>query len=163
MPSVAAIARLFSGWNTLFSNSSWIPTTVTTLHILGLLGAGGLAVAADRMTLRASVSEATRVSHEIRDVHRPVLLALVLLFVTGVALATADIETFLGSPVFWVKLGLVGLLLLNGLGLARAEGRLSAAAETDVATWRRLRGHAWASLLLWIATTIVGSVLVKAA
>lgn len=163
MPSVADIAGVFAGWNSLYSNSKVVATAVTTVHLLGLLVAGGLAIAADRMTLRVSRADAPRIAHEIRDAHRPVLIALALVFVSGIGLATADVETFLVSPFFWVKLGLVALLLLNGLGLARTESRVREGQELAPATWGRLRFHAWASLALWVATTIAGTVLVNAA
>jgi len=163
MPSIARIAELFAGWNALYSDSTLVSTTVTTVHVLALLTAGGLAIAADRMTLRANAADAARAAQEVRSVHRPVLIALAVLFVSGVALAAADVETFLVSPLFWVKMGLVTLLLVNGLGLARAETRFRRSPEAQPVHWRRLRTHAWASLVLWGATTIAGTVLVNAA
>jgi len=41
--------------------------------------------------------------------------------VTGVLLAAADVETFLPSVIFWVKLGLVALLVINGGVLTLTE------------------------------------------
>lgn len=163
MPSIADLAALSAGWSALYADSTLVSTTVTTIHLLALLGAGGLAIAADRLTLRATVSDAPRIAQELRAVHRPVLVALAILFVSGLALAAADLETFLVSPVFWAKLGLVALLLANGGGLARAESRVRASSTVPAALWRRLRMHAWASLSLWVLVTIAGTVLVNAA
>lgn len=163
MPLITRIADLCAGWNALYSDSTVVSTIVTTVHVLGLLAAGGLAIAADRMTLRATAADASRVAAELHSVHRPVLFALGALFVSGAALAAADVETFLVSPLFWIKMGLVTLLLLNGLGLAQAEARWRRSPEPQPIPWRRLRTHAWASLALWGATTVAGTVLVSAA
>lgn len=90
--------------------------------LVALLFGGGLAVAADRSTVRVgrrgTADQATPLA-ELRAVHKPVLLALVALFASGVLLTAADLETFVSSPAFWVKLGLVTLLLLNGMVLKR--------------------------------------------
>jgi hypothetical protein len=140
---------------------------------MALLFGGGFAVAADRATLRVgrrgATDHATQLA-ELRAVHKPVLVALVALFGSGVLLATADLETFVSSPVFWVKLGLVAVLLLNGLVLERTESRLrnlSAAAIVPArrvqSLWRRLRRSAVCSLALWTATLVAGTLLVNIA
>jgi uncharacterized membrane protein len=90
-----------------------------------------------------------------------VLIALTVLFVTGVAMVTSDVATFLTSPVLWVKLGLVALLVFNGVVLERTETALRRGAEPSV--WSRLRVAAVCSIGLWIATLVVGTVLVSAA
>ena len=47
-------------------------------------------------------------------------------------LTAADLETFATSPVFWVKLGLVTLLLANGLVLERTESRLRGLSAREI-------------------------------
>ena len=160
-------------WQSAYSNSKVIPAAVTSVHLMALLFGGGFAVAADRATLRVgrrgATDHATQLA-ELRAVHKPVLVALVALFGSGVLLATADLETFVSSPVFWVKLGLVAVLLLNGLVLERTESRLrnlSAAAIVPArrvqSLWRRLRRSAVCSLALWTATLVAGTLLVNIA
>lgn len=167
---IERLIHFFEPWQTLYSNSKIVPTTTTTLHLLSMLTGGGLAIAADRATLRLSrddVAERNRHLLEVGDIHRPVVISLVVLFITGVALAAADLETFLKSPVFWVKLGLVGLLLLNGMGLNRTEAGLRAAPSDDVKRgtrlWNRWRRGAVLSVVLWCATLVAGVILVDAA
>ena len=48
----------------------------------------------------------------------------------------ADLETFLYSRVFWIKMGLIALLLVNGAVLTSAERRAS---RGDADAWGRLR------------------------
>jgi uncharacterized membrane protein len=99
----------------------------------------------------------------IRTTHRPVLIALVVLFISGFALAAADLKTFLPSWIFWVKLGLVALLLLNGFFLERTETRLRLSPVTgDARLWRRLKTTAAMSIALWSATLVAGTLLVNA-
>ncbi|HEX2779426.1 MAG TPA: hypothetical protein VHM30_07995 [Gemmatimonadaceae bacterium] len=159
----------FAPWKTLYGDSPVVATTVTTVHVVALLFGGGFALATDRSTLRAlrgSSDDRRRQLAELHAVHRPVLVALAMIFVSGLALATADLETFLGSPVFWVKLALVTLLVANGALLARTEARLlrsptAPATTTDHSPlWRRLRFSTFASITLWTLTTIAGTALV---
>jgi hypothetical protein len=160
------IEQFFAPWQDLYSDSTAISTTVTALHLIGMLIGGGLAIAADRATLRIVDEEpGQRERHlgELNAIHRPVLLALGLLFITGIAMVTSDITTFLTSPVLWAKLALVTLLVFNGVVLERTETALRRANETVPALWRRLRFSARCSIALWIATLIIGTVLVSAA
>ncbi|HEY9226213.1 MAG TPA: hypothetical protein VIP11_06180, partial [Gemmatimonadaceae bacterium] len=132
---------------------------------------GGLAIATDRLTLRVAVSDpaARRAQlQEVRSVHGVVLVGLILIFLSGVLLAAADIETFLGSPVFWTKLVFVAALLVNGALLTRAERRLAERADVggwaiDDPSWARVKLFAVASLILWSGTAVVGIVLSNAA
>jgi hypothetical protein len=83
--------------------------------------------------------------------------------VSGVALFFTDVETFAESVAFWVKMGLVALLLLNGLLMTRTESVLRRSADGDTASWGRLRTTAFASGVLWLATLLAGVALTNAA
>ena len=170
VPVVHQLAGAFDGWKALYSDSKIVSTSVTTVHILALLFGGGLAIGADRATLRIlrhSPEYRSRHLMELRATHRPVLIALTALVASGIALATADLETFLPSPVFWVKIGLVGLLLANGVLLERTETALrredrvtpATSPERHTRLWSRMKVSAILSLALWSATAIVGTVL----
>jgi len=169
MTLVHTLAHALEPWKSLYSDSKAVASVVTGVHLVGMLFGGGLAVAADRSTLRALRREPSDRVHalaELHAVHRPVLLALAVLFLSGVALATADIETFLGSPIFAIKLLLVTLLLANGVVLTRTERALRLATGgpgRETRLWRRLRTNAYLSLLLWTCTVVAGTVLVNAA
>ncbi len=52
------------------------------------------------------------------------LVGLVLTLASGVLMLAADLETFAGSVVFWVKMGLALLLFANGYAVTRAETAL---------------------------------------
>ena len=134
---------------------------------MALFLGGGLAVAADRMTLRVPVGDVDRRRAQLREVsvvHPLVLVAIVLLFASGVLLAAADVETFLPSPVFWTKLTLVTLLVVNGALLTRVEHRLTSLTGDQPPgvgdrEWARVRLFSIFSVLLWTATAVVGIVL----
>jgi hypothetical protein len=172
MSIVPALVHAFAPWQSLYSNSKTTETVVTSTHLVAMLFGGGFAVGADRATLRASVQDADgrrRLLQDLGTVHRPVLIALAVLFVSGVALAAADVATFAKSPAFALKLVLVALLLANGFVLTRTETALRAAAAPGAdqpredRLWRRLRTTARLSLVLWTVTVVAGTVLVNAA
>ena len=157
----SALARLAEPWNALYSDSKAVSSAVVFLHLVPLLLAGGAALTADRATLRAargSVDDRRRQLGELARVHAVVLGGLALSFVSGVLLFLADVDEFLGSPVFWVKLGFVGLLLLNGFMMTRTEKALGSGGD-ETALWARLRTISVLSVILWVTTTLVGVVL----
>jgi hypothetical protein len=159
--SSSALARLVEPWNSLYSDSKAVSSAVLFLHLVPLLLAGGAALTADRATIRAargSGEDRTRQLRELGRVHSVVLGGLALSFASGVLLFLADVDTFLGSPVFWVKLGFIGLLLLNGFMMTRTEKALGTGGN-ETALWGRLRTISVLSLILWITTTLVGVVL----
>jgi uncharacterized membrane protein len=169
MIDIHALARPFESWNSLYSHSKVISTTVTTLHVGAMFIGGGLAIAADRTTLRVAAEqpdERARQLAEISDIHRPVTIAVVVLSITGIAMTLADLENFLTSPVFWIKIAFVALLLVNGLLLQRSESALRRSIDGPPAVlprWRRLRRFSVLSVTLWLATFLAGSILTSAA
>jgi hypothetical protein len=169
MTLVQTLAHTLQPWQSLYSDSKAVSSLVTGVHLVAMLFGGGFAVAADRSTLRAlrrDPSERSRALEELHAVHRPVLYALAALFVSGVALAAADVETFATSPIFMLKLALVALLLSNGAVLQRTERSLrqqTAHPLREVRLWRRLRATTYLSLLFWTSAVVAGTVLVNAA
>ncbi|HEY7878828.1 MAG TPA: hypothetical protein VIC55_11405 [Gemmatimonadaceae bacterium] len=167
MITLQQLVRILEPWQSAYSNSKVLPVAVTAVHLTSLLFGGGLAVASDRSLLRAmraDAAERVRQLVHIREVHRPVLVALALMFVSGLLFATADIKTFLTTPAFYVKLSLVALLVTNGAVLTITETRLRltvAAGQEEQARplWNRLRVSSWCSLFLWSATLLAGVVL----
>jgi uncharacterized membrane protein len=152
------LARLVEPWNGLYADSKAVATTVMFFHLVPLLIAGGAALTADRATIRASrasVEDRTRQLGELARTHAIVLVGLALSFISGVLLFLSDVDEFLGSPWFWVKLGIVGLLLANGFVMTRTERALANGGDEGV-LWGRLRTISVLSLTLWIATTLVG-------
>jgi uncharacterized membrane protein len=152
------LARLVEPWNGLYSDSKAVATAVMFFHLVPLLIAGGAALTADRATIRASrlsVEDRTRQLGELARTHAIVLVGLALSFISGVLLFLSDVDEFLGSPWFWVKLGAVGLLLVNGFVMTRTERALANGGDHGV-LWGRLRTISVLSLTLWIATTLVG-------
>ena len=164
---VATLTQLFAPWNELYANSKVIESLVTSLHLVAMMIGGGIAIAADRDTLRAtrtSTGIGPDTLERLRGTHRPVLIALTVLLLTGLALATADVETFSKSPAFLIKLSIVALLVINGAVLVTTERQLGTGAPLEAVPRlrRRLRLTARLSLALWVGTVIAGAVLVNA-
>lgn len=163
-----ALVRLTAPWAAQYSDSPAVATAVVFLHLAGVLMGGGTALTADRATLRAVGADAAaraRLLDDLARAHRPVLLGLGLAALSGVLLLAADLETYLGSPLYWAKMGLVLLLLANGAVLARAERSLRAVhggAAPEHPGWRVLGRTAYASRALWLLTLLAGVAVLNA-
>jgi uncharacterized membrane protein SirB2 len=128
-----ALVHLAQPWADFYSNSAPTRTVVVFLHIAPLVVGGGVAIATDRLTIRAlRLGGDARARHldEMAGVHRIVVPSLVLTLLTGALLFVADLDTFFSSPWFWVKMALVAMLLVNGLLMTQAETALRTVAET---------------------------------
>lgn len=143
-------------WASLYANHAALKTAVQFLHVGGLLAGGGCAIAADRTTLLVFRMEAAARALQLgflKTTHRVVVGGLACTIASGLLLLGADLDTFLYSKVFWLKMGLLALLLANGAVLLAAERRVE---RGDARGWARLRGSSVASLVLWFATTCAG-------
>lgn len=159
----ASLASVVTQWASLYANHAALRTAVLFAHIGGLLAAGGAAIAADRATLialrrgdtavRRAQVEALALTHGI------VLGGLTLMVASGLLMFAADVDTFLYSRVFWIKMSLVVVLLVNGAILTSTE-RLIRQGVDDV--WGRLRFTSAASLWLWFLIALAGVALTNA-
>lgn len=163
MSLVDQLAAVMAPWADFYNASKVAQSTVTFGHFGGMMTAGGFALAADRSTLRAARGTSDRSRHlsELAGVHPIVLGALGVTALSGLLMFAADLETLAVSPAFWSKMGLVGLLLANGYSMVRIERRLQLA-PADAGLWRRLRLASLASLGLWFAVVLAGSILPNA-
>src|ERR671912_923207 len=145
-------------WSAVYSDHQAVSVAVRFLHLAGLVVGGGTALVADRHLL-ATVSGDTLARSAALTMagasHRIVVPALALMALTGLLMATADLETFLSSRLFWIKMLIVGLLLLNGGGLVLAERAVArGAGDRD---WARLRMASAVSVVLWLSALLAGT------
>jgi hypothetical protein len=133
------------------------------VHLAGIFLGGGFAMATDRDTfiaLRAArLSGQIRHLGRIRSIHKPVVLGLVLALGSGFLLFAADLEHFSGSAVFWLKMVLLAALLGNGFLLKRTEEALNAGQPDSPKLWGRLYWISMASMGLWLAVILAGTVI----
>ena len=157
----AALSNGITWWASAYSDHRVLAVSVRFLHIAALVVGGGTALAMDARILRAASSGADvrlQALAALASAHRVVVPALALVVTTGVMMTAADTSTFFASPVYWTKLALVALLLVNGYGLFVAE-RLARRGHA----WKRLAMGSAASLVLWFVTLFVGTLLTAAA
>jgi hypothetical protein len=166
------IATAAKPWASLYSDSRAVSSAVTFFHLGGLLFAGGLAIASDRATFRAlrgTDEDRSRLLIDLSAAHAWVLGGLSVIFASGLMLALSDVKTFGPSPIYWTKMSLVVLLLLNGAMLQRTEQKLRAGSLLTQSgppmsrLWTRLRLAATASMVLWTAIVLAGVILVESA
>ncbi|MEO5903890.1 MAG: hypothetical protein ABIQ55_07765 [Gemmatimonadaceae bacterium] len=168
IPDLQHIEQFLAPWQHAYSDSIALSTSVTAIHLLAMLFGGGLAIAADRMTLKLRTENADQRRQHLVDlsaIHRPVVIALAFQFLSGIAMLASDVKTFVASPVLWIKLSLVALLLINGVILERTESALrrSDGGAEPAGLWNRLNFNAICSLMLWSATLVAGITLVNTA
>ena len=167
MSVIQSVAGAVEPWQSAYNNSAALSTSVIFVHLGAMLFGGGVAIAADRVTLKAlrgDDAEKVRVLRELEATHTTVIIALAVSFISGVALAAADVKNFATSPIFWTKMALVALLLVNGWTLRSAER--GALREGDRAGssryWPRLRATSILSIALWTCVLLAGTILVNA-
>ena len=151
-------------WASFYGNHALVSTSITYLHLAGLVVGGGAAVTTDRQILRAWHRGGARRPATLLDVaavHAFVVGGLVVTVMTGTLMLFADFDTFRASPLFWLKMAGVTLLLANGAVLSWAEGL---ARRTEGARgWAVLGGVSIMSMALWLITLFLGTYLKTAA
>jgi hypothetical protein len=158
------LVNLCQPWNKFYSDSKLAETLVQFAHTAALVVAGGIAIATDRNTLRAYAwSDDVRNHHltELNFLHRTVVTGLTLSVISGLAMFAADVETFWGSWIFWVKMILVAILLANGARMLGVENKLRADPAATSPQWAKLRFNAITSIGLWLTTTLAGLALLN--
>jgi hypothetical protein len=153
----AVISEAVSWWASAYGDHRLLSVSIRFLHIVGLVVGGGTAIVTDRAVLRGArgtPDQRALAMITLSRSHWTVAPALALVITTGLLLSAADTATFFASKVYWLKLSLVALLLLNGAGLFLAE-RI---AENEKA-WRRLAFGSAVSLALWVVLLFVGTLL----
>jgi hypothetical protein len=141
-----------------------LQAATTFAHLAGFLLGGGFAIAADAATIRAARGTEPRRRRQltyIHGIHRLVLAGLAVTLVSGLLMLAADLESLAASPVFWVKITLVALLLANGGVIARTESLLRAGTDEADRQWGRMRRAAICSFALWFAAVLAGTLLVN--
>jgi uncharacterized membrane protein len=147
---------VIQAWGSFYANHAAARTLVAFVHVGALMVGGGLAIATDRAMLAASPNDDSArrtLLDALAGTHRLVVASLALIAISGVLLFASDLDTFLHSKFFWMKLGLVALLMLNGSLLWKAERR---ALSGDRRAWGTLRRTSIASITLWLLTTLGG-------
>jgi len=154
-----ALMPWIDNWSSLYSNSAALRTGLAFAHIAGLVASGGSAIAADRATLVAWRRDAaSRLAHVrvLHGTHRTVVIGLTVVSLSGVLLLAADLDTYLHSTAFWIKMALIAALIVNGGVLVRAGRRAQAGHQR---AWAWLGYGSIVSLLLWGLTTLLGAAL----
>ena len=164
MSVVQTIADAVQPWADFYAHHKPVSAALTWGHLSALLLGGGAAVASDRMVLHltGTGTEERRLRlRDFSDTHRVVLTALSISALTGASMLLSDVKTFLVSPVYWTKMGLIVLLLANGYGLLRTEQRLGKDPSPANRLWTRFSYGAAISIALWLSTVFAGVLLVN--
>jgi hypothetical protein len=159
MMTTAALHDLATTWSSFYANHAAMRTVIAFAHVGGLVAAGGASMAADREILsafRRRAHDGPAVLRTVGKAHGLILTGLAIVIASGVLLFGADIDAYLPSRLFWIKMALMLALLINGAILTRAERLASTRLDYS---WVTLKWTAIASLCLWFLTTFIGTAL----
>ena len=153
------LVTMLKPWSTMYGDSTLLSVGLTFAHLGAMMIGGGMAIGADRTVLNAgmvsSVDARRSLAAAVGDVHRPVVLALVVSLVSGLLQLSADLEALAVNRIMWVKIGLLVLLTVNGLLMLRDERGLRASPE--MTRWlSALRLRAVISVVLWLSIVLAG-------
>ena len=159
------LSGAIDAWAAFHGDHQMVSLSVRYLHVAGLMVGGGTALAADRQLMaarRAGPAAQAAALAWLRGSHRVVVPALLAIGLSGLLMTASDTGTFLVSRIYALKVGLVALLVLNGIGLL-AAGRAASSPTRAAQGWRWLGIVSVVSLLLWLAIPFVGLWLTVAA
>jgi hypothetical protein len=132
---------------------------IVTLHLIALIVTAPMILYADHMGFRYFTGRASVLpERSVAWTHRLVFIGLFLLIVTGVMLTVPSWEAWFAKPAFYVKLGFVLTLLINGLFIQKL---MTTAAHTPYALLplsdkRTLITSGALSGIGWIASILIG-------
>lgn len=155
---MVAFASQIERWAHFYEDHKAVSAGFTYVHLAAVLLGGGFAIAADRSSLRLAPfsPDAPAELDRIGTVHRWVIAGLVISLLSGLLMMFADLKTYLPSILFWTKMGLIALLVVNGGVRLRAERAVGSGAPSG---WTAFRATSVLSLVLWFAILLAGSYL----
>lgn len=162
MPLLETLELVVKPWARFYAKSSPTQTMVLFTHLAGMLGGGGLAIAADRAIWKARTASdevRSRLLAEVEHIHRPVIIGLGMSALSGVLMTTADLGEFVTSPVWWGKMAFFALLLANGAWLQSIERGAQKVPATMPTAWKKLAVSSRFSYTLWFAVALGGVLL----
>jgi len=160
MPVLETLVTLLDPWSSMYGDSTVLSVGLTYAHLGAMMVGGGMAIGADRTVLRAGIVSdpvARRaLADALGDVHRPVVVALLVSLVSGSLQLAADLEALAVNRIMWLKIGLLVVLAVNGLLMLRDENALRANPNGTIGLVTALRRRALVSLVLWLAIVLAG-------
>ena len=160
MSVLETLVTALEPWSRMYGDSTSLSVGITYAHLGAMMVGGGMAIGADRTVLRAGIVTdpvARRgLADALADVHRPVVVALLVSLVSGSLQLAADLEALAVNRIMWLKIGLLVLLAVNGLLMLRDENALRANPNGTIGLVTALRRRALVSLVLWLAIVLAG-------
>jgi uncharacterized membrane protein len=161
----ATFGSISTWWSAYYADHQMVSLVIRYIHLAALMVGGGTALAIDRVVLasaRARTDDRRRAAFmALRGSHRVVVPSLAVVTLSGILMTVADWTTFEVSRLFWIKMVLFLLLVLNGAALVGAERAF--AKSGDLGLWRRLVAASGVSCVLWLLVLWVGEWLTTAA
>jgi hypothetical protein len=162
---IDALAGLARPWAELYRGSDVLQLLLFAAHVGGVALGGLTALGADRKVVRLAGRPAAQkhaAVEAVRRSHARVVAALAVAIASGLLRLLAHLERLLPSPVLWLKMLGLALLLWNGARLRKQAAALFADPATTDDEWPALKRLALRSVGLWVAVALLGLVLTLA-
>jgi hypothetical protein len=107
--------QIISWWSAVYASHAALKTGIEFVHIAGLVAGGGAAITADLATITAARAKSATLAVQLqmlKRTHPIVIVGLSALFISGLLLFAADVDTFWTSRMFWLKMALVATVSL---------------------------------------------------
>jgi hypothetical protein len=162
--AIAALVQWAEPWRIVFNASVVISTGVLFMNVASIVCAGGLSLVMDRATLRPGSRDNAERERRGSAANRRLLIgAFVVAVSSGMLLFLSDVHAFIHLRTFWLKMGLVVLLINNALLADRHARRVLSSgpgtARGSLESVSRERVHARVSIGLWLLTLLAGTAL----
>ncbi len=161
------MADVIAWWSGLYRANDIVQMAAAFGHLAAIAFAARYALAGDAAALRLTSSSRRPAEDLLRitTAHPRVIGGLAVALLTGLAQLAAQLDYLPRSPIFWIKMTMLALLLVNGR-MIQLAGRAAAAAaatretgSTSVAVPSVLRAAAMRSIALWCAILLLGLLL----
>ncbi len=132
---------------------------LVTLHLIALIITAPVILYADHMGFRYFTGRAAVLpERSVVWTHRLVFIGLFVLIATGVMLTVPSWEVWFAKPAFYVKLGFVVTLLINGLFIQKLMTTATRVpyASLSLSDKRTLMTSGALSGIGWVASVLIG-------
>lgn len=132
---------------------------IVTLHLIALIITAPVILYADHMGFRYFTGRAQTLSGpSVAWTHRLVFIGLFLLIATGIMLTVPSWAVWFSKPAFYMKLGFVVTLLINGLFIQKLMTTATRVpyASLSLSDKRMLMTSGALSGIGWVTSVVIG-------
>jgi hypothetical protein len=157
-------SHIIESWANCYGNHPLVSVTIRFLHLTGIVLGGGAGILTDWQIIKSALKgnvDREYLLKQLNRAHYYVAPWMFVLSLTGALMTAADAQTFFVSKVYWTKIALILLLVVNGVALLLLESHARNPGIQSV--WKKLTIVSVISAVLWQTILFVGVLLTVSA